>query len=52
MGRRTALRAIHDLVEDSSQLIIATHSPILLAYPQARIVQQEFLHDAPGSQPS
>jgi predicted ATPase len=34
-----ALRAIHDLVEDSSQFIIATHSPILLSYPQARIVQ-------------
>src|ERR1043165_9895232 len=34
-----ALRAIHDLVEDSSQLIIATHSPMLLAYPQARIIQ-------------
>jgi predicted ATPase len=34
-----ALRAIHDLVEHSSQLIIATHSPILLAYPQAKIVQ-------------
>jgi predicted ATPase len=34
-----ALRAIHDLVEDSSQLVIATHSPILLAYPHAKIVQ-------------
>ena len=34
-----ALRAIHDLVEDSSQFIIATHSPILLTYPQAKIIQ-------------
>lgn len=32
-----ALRLIHRLVEDKSQLIIATHSPILLAYPHARI---------------
>ncbi len=34
-----ALRAIHDLVEAGSQFIIATHSPILLAYPHARIFQ-------------
>jgi len=34
-----ALGAIHDLVEDASQFIIATHSPILLAYPHARILQ-------------
>lgn len=34
-----ALRAIHQLVEDHSQFIIATHSPILLSYPQARIIQ-------------
>lgn len=33
-----ALSAIHQLVEDSSQFIIATHSPILLAYPHARII--------------
>ena len=39
-----ALRAIHDLVEAGSQFIIATHSPILLAYPHARIV----LFDATG----
>lgn len=32
-----ALRAIHDLVQDGSQFVIATLSPILLAYPQARI---------------
>ena len=34
-----ALAAIHDLVEDGSQFIIATHSPILLSYPHARIIQ-------------
>ncbi len=34
-----ALRAIHQLVEASSQFVIATHSPILLAYPHARIIQ-------------
>lgn len=33
-----ALRVIHQLVEDGSQFIIATHSPILLAYPNARII--------------
>lgn len=33
-----ALRVIHQLVEEGSQLIIATHSPILLAYPRARIM--------------
>lgn len=32
-----ALRAIQDLVQDGSQFVIATHSPILLAYPQVRI---------------
>jgi predicted ATPase len=34
-----ALSAIHQLVEDASQFIIATHSPILLAYPHAKIIQ-------------
>ena len=34
-----ALSVIHQLVEDSSQLIIATHSPILLSYPYAKIIQ-------------
>ena len=28
---------IHDLVRESSQFVIATHSPILLAYPEATI---------------
>ena len=33
------LTRIHQLVDDQSQFIIATHSPILLAYPDAKIVQ-------------
>lgn len=33
------LSAIHQLVEDSSQFVIATHSPILLSYPHAKIIQ-------------
>jgi predicted ATPase len=33
-----AMSAIHQLVEDSSQLVIATHSPILLSYPHAKII--------------
>jgi predicted ATPase len=32
-----ALVAIRDLVDAGSQFVIATHSPILLAYPEARI---------------
>jgi predicted ATPase len=39
-----ALTAIHQLVQEGSQLIIATHSPILLAYPRAKIM----LFDASG----
>jgi predicted ATPase len=35
----TALAAIHQLVQDESQFIIATHSPILLSYPGAKIIQ-------------
>ncbi|RYG75397.1 MAG: AAA family ATPase, partial [Alphaproteobacteria bacterium] len=34
-----ALSAIHQLVQDQSQFIIATHSPILLSYPNAKILQ-------------
>jgi predicted ATPase len=33
----TCLRRIHELVSDGSQFIIATHSPIILAYPEATI---------------
>jgi predicted ATPase len=35
----SVLTLIHRLVHHQSQLIIATHSPILLAYPNARIFQ-------------
>ena len=34
-----ALVVIHELVRKQSQFIIATHSPILLSYPNARILQ-------------
>lgn len=33
------LSRIHDLILDDSQFLIATHSPILMAYPDARIYQ-------------
>lgn len=34
-----ALARIHDLVESGSQFLIATHSPIILAYPDAQIYE-------------
>lgn len=34
----TLLAEIHRLVEDGSQLLIATHSPILMAYPKGEIL--------------
>jgi predicted ATPase len=38
--RQMALLArVHSLVQSSSQFIVATHSPILLAYPRAAIYQ-------------
>lgn len=33
----TCLRRIHDLVQQGSQFVISTHSPIILAYPDATI---------------
>lgn len=39
MRQLAMLRRIHDLVADSSQFIIATHSPILMAYPGAKIIK-------------
>jgi len=33
----TCLRRIHELVTQNSQFVIATHSPIILAYPDATI---------------
>lgn len=35
----TCLRRIHELVEDGSQFVVATHSPLLLAYPEATIYE-------------
>lgn len=34
-----ALFRIHDLINEGSQFLIATHSPILLAYPDSKIYQ-------------
>jgi predicted ATPase len=39
LRQMAALRAIHQLVLDQSQFVIATHSPILLAYPNAKIIR-------------
>jgi predicted ATPase len=33
------LTRIHELVQQNSQLIIATHSPIIMAYPDSMIIQ-------------
>jgi len=33
----TLLRRVHELVEEGSQFVIATHSPLVLAYPDATI---------------
>jgi predicted ATPase len=44
MRQLAALSAMHQLVQDESQFIIATHSPILLAYPNAKII----MFDADG----
>jgi predicted ATPase len=35
----TCLRRMHELVSEGSQFLIATHSPILLAYPDAAIYE-------------
>lgn len=43
----TLLACLHSLVKDGSQFIIATHSPILMAYPNAQIL----LMDDHGLQP-
>lgn len=36
-GQLTLLRRMHELAEDGSQLIVATHSPILVALPSSYI---------------
>ncbi len=35
----TLMAEIHELVKKNSQFIIATHSPMLLAYPEAQVVE-------------
>ena len=35
----TLLRRIHELVEQGSQFVVATHSPLVLAYPEATILR-------------
>jgi predicted ATPase len=39
LGELALLRRIHELVRDGGQLVIATHSPLLLAYPHATILR-------------
>jgi predicted ATPase len=41
-GQLALLRRVHELVAEHSQFVIATHSPILLGYPDATIFE---LHD-------
>lgn len=38
MRQMALLRRIHQLVKERSQFVIATHSPILLAYPDCKIL--------------
>ncbi|HYP07066.1 MAG TPA: AAA family ATPase, partial [Bryobacteraceae bacterium] len=38
MRQLQLLTRLHELVKMDSQFVIATHSPILLAYPHARIL--------------
>lgn len=39
LRQMSLLTRIHDLVNENSQLIIATHSPIIMAYPNATIYE-------------
>lgn len=39
LRQMSMLTRIHDLVKENSQLIIATHSPIIMAYPDAAIYE-------------
>ncbi|WML30406.1 AAA family ATPase [Neobacillus sp. OS1-32] len=39
LRQMSMLTRIHDLVQENSQLIIATHSPIIMAYPDAKIFE-------------
>jgi predicted ATPase len=46
-GLLALLRRMHDLVADGSQFVVATHAPMLMAYPGARI----YALDAAGIAP-
>jgi predicted ATPase len=48
-GQLTLLHRMHELVADGSQFVIATHSPILLAYPGALIYELTEEGPAPTS---
>jgi predicted ATPase len=37
-GNLALMRRMHELTSDGSQFVISTHSPILLGYPEARIL--------------
>ncbi|GGA71912.1 AAA family ATPase [Ornithinibacillus halotolerans] len=39
LRQMSLLARIHELIHDESQLIISTHSPIIMAYPEAKIIQ-------------
>ncbi|EKN66011.1 ABC transporter ATP-binding protein [Neobacillus bataviensis LMG 21833] len=39
LRQMSMLTRIHDLVNENSQFIIATHSPIIMAYPDAKIFE-------------
>lgn len=39
MKQMSMLAIMHDLVKEGSQFIIATHSPVLMAYPDADIIE-------------
>ncbi|QKS70313.1 AAA family ATPase [Paenalkalicoccus suaedae] len=39
LRQMSMLARIHELVQDGSQFIISTHSPLLMAYPYARILE-------------
>jgi predicted ATPase len=39
LRQMSMLARIHDLANEGSQFIISTHSPIIMAYPKAKIIQ-------------
>ncbi len=41
--------AIDELVEENSQFVIATHSPILMTYPKAEILEMTDTGDTQSS---